>query len=355
MRDVTEKTLTDAVLATIAADADPRFREIMTALIRHLHGFAAEVDLTKEEWLAAIDFLCRTGWKTTPKRNEFILLSDTLGLSSLVDMISSRGGEGATEVSVLGPFYIAGSPMIENGGDLIRDNAGEQGVVSGRVLSVDGAPVAGAEVRVVQAATGFERLVTSAANGWFASPIVPPGSYDVHATSGSLRSIVFRTTVRVGAVTTVDLQVTIEVPAEEVTVVAGLRRRDDHHGVGGWIGRTDIDHQPLGAPHHELRLIGPPDGIHVRIGQPQADELAAGLRARLIDGAARPLAEMAAHDVARLVELLDAHDLAAQGAVAALLVGRRFGHAAVLRWAFGRVHTAVFLTSMSSSSRVVGT
>ena len=150
MRDVTEKTLTDAVLATIADDADPRFREIMTALIRHLHGFAKEVELTKEEWLVAIDFLCRTGWKTTEKRNEFILLSDTLGLSSLVDFISSRGDARATEVSVLGPFYIEGSPMIENGGDLIGRNPGEPGVVSGRVLSVDGKPVAGAMLDVWQ-------------------------------------------------------------------------------------------------------------------------------------------------------------------------------------------------------------
>lgn len=156
MREATEKTLTDAVLATIAETSDPRFREIMTALIRHLHGFAAEVEPTKEEWLAAIDFLCRTGWKTTPKRNEFILLSDTLGLSSLVDMISSRGDGRATEVSVLGPFYIEGSPMIENGGDLIRDNAGEPGVVSGRVLTVDGKPIAGALLDIWQnAANGL--------------------------------------------------------------------------------------------------------------------------------------------------------------------------------------------------------
>jgi protocatechuate 3,4-dioxygenase beta subunit len=156
MRDVTEKTLTDAVLATIADDADPRFREIMTALIRRLHGFAKEVDLTREEWLAAIDFLRRTGEKTTPKRNEFILLSDTLGLSSLVDMISSRGDGRATEVSVLGPFYIEGSPLIANGGDLIRGNAGEPGVVSGRVLSVDGRPIAGAMLDVWQnAANGL--------------------------------------------------------------------------------------------------------------------------------------------------------------------------------------------------------
>jgi protocatechuate 3,4-dioxygenase beta subunit len=156
MRDVTEETLTDAVLATIADDADPRFREIITALIRHLHGFAKDVELTKEEWGAAIEFLCRTGWKTTEKRNEFILLSDTLGLSTLTDMMSSRGDDGATDVSVLGPFYIEGAPMIENGGDLICANDGEATLVRGRVLSVSGDAIPGALLDVWQnAANGL--------------------------------------------------------------------------------------------------------------------------------------------------------------------------------------------------------
>ncbi len=156
MTRVTEDTLTDAVIATIADNADPRFREIMTALVRHLLGFAREVELTKEEWLAAIDFLSRTGWRTTEKRNEFILLSDTLGLSSMVDFISSRGNDDATEVSVLGPFYIDGAPMIDNGGDLIAGNDGEPGVVHGQVLSVDGTPIAGAMLDVWQnAANGL--------------------------------------------------------------------------------------------------------------------------------------------------------------------------------------------------------
>ena len=156
MQNITEDTLTDAVLATIDDKSDPRFREIMMSLIRHLHGFAREVDLTKEEWLAAIEFLYQTGEKTTRKRNEFILLSDTLGLSSLVDMISSRGDDEATEVSVLGPFYIDGAPMMKNGADLIGDNAGEPGIVRGRILSVDGNPITGAMLDIWQnASNGF--------------------------------------------------------------------------------------------------------------------------------------------------------------------------------------------------------
>ncbi len=193
MTKITEDTLTEAVLATIAADADPRFQEIMTALIRHLHGFAREVDLTKEEWLAAIDFLCRTGWKTTEKRNEFILLSDTLGLSSMVDFISSRGTDNATEVSVLGPFYIENAPMIENGGDLIAGNDGFPGIVKGRVLSVDGQPLGGAMLDVWQnAANGLYsnedpeqdemnlrgRLLT-AADGTYSFTTIRPMPYTV--------------------------------------------------------------------------------------------------------------------------------------------------------------------------------
>jgi len=158
MRNVTEQTLTDAAAATIAKDADPRVREIMTALIRHLHGFARDVKLTQPEWLAAIEFLYQTGRKTTRKRNEFILLSDTLGLSSLVDMMGSAGGEAAnaTETSVLGPFYIPGAPMLKPGGDLIRDNQGEPGIVHGRVHGPGGAAIEGALLEIWQnAANGL--------------------------------------------------------------------------------------------------------------------------------------------------------------------------------------------------------
>ena len=90
MTHVTKDTLTDAVIATISKDADPRIQEIMTALIRHMHGFVKEVDLSQEEWLAAIEFLYQTGQKTTRKRNEFILLSDTLGVTSLIDLLSGH-------------------------------------------------------------------------------------------------------------------------------------------------------------------------------------------------------------------------------------------------------------------------
>lgn len=150
MRNVTEDTLTKAVLDTISDDADPRFREIMTGLIKHLHEFALETNLSKEEWLGAIEFLYQTGKKTTRNRNEFILLSDTLGLSSMVDMISSRGDDDATAVSVLGPFYIEGAPFIKNGGDLIKKNAGQPTLVKGCVTSTTGEPISNALLDVWQ-------------------------------------------------------------------------------------------------------------------------------------------------------------------------------------------------------------
>ena len=153
MTKITKDTLTDVVLTTIADDTDARYREIMTALIRHMHGFVKDVDLSQEEWLAAIEFLYQTGQKTTRQRNEFILLSDTLGITSLIDLLSSQAAEGTTESSVLGPFYVEGAPMIDNGGDLIGQNSGNCGVVRGRVMTVDGTRIPGALLEIWQNAS----------------------------------------------------------------------------------------------------------------------------------------------------------------------------------------------------------
>jgi hydroxyquinol 1,2-dioxygenase len=153
MTKITKDTLTDVVLTTIADDTDARYREIMTALIRHMHGFVKDVDLSQKEWLAAIEFLYQTGQKTTRQRNEFILLSDTLGITSLIDLLSSQATEGTTESSVLGPFYVEGAPMIDNGGDLIGQNSGDCGVVRGRVMTVDGTRIPGALLDIWQNAS----------------------------------------------------------------------------------------------------------------------------------------------------------------------------------------------------------
>lgn len=150
MRNVTADTLTQAVVRSFAGAADPRFRLIIERLVHHLHAFARDVNLTPEEWKAGIDFLHNAGKISTDARNEFILASDVLGLSSLVDLLAS--GAGATERSALGPFHAEGSPLLEVGGDLKRDNDGEPMLVRGHVFDVDGHPVPGAQLDFWQAA-----------------------------------------------------------------------------------------------------------------------------------------------------------------------------------------------------------
>jgi protocatechuate 3,4-dioxygenase beta subunit len=131
--------LTDEVVAAFANAPDARARELAQAAVRHLHAFAAEVGLTRAEWKAGIDFLTAIGQITTETRQEFILLSDTLGLSSLVETLIASSG---TEHTVLGPFYVPGSPRRELGSSiLVDDDPGERVELAGRVRSADGTPL----------------------------------------------------------------------------------------------------------------------------------------------------------------------------------------------------------------------
>src|SRR5919205_4687021 len=144
MRNFNENTITDAVLERIAGATDPRIKQISEALVRHLHAFVREVRPTQKEWEYGIDFLTRTGHKCDDKRQEFILLSDTLGVSMLVDAINHRKPSGATESTVLGPFYVSGGPELPNGANIAEGVPGEPTYFSGRVLSAGGKPIAGA-------------------------------------------------------------------------------------------------------------------------------------------------------------------------------------------------------------------
>jgi hydroxyquinol 1,2-dioxygenase len=144
MRNLTEANLTDAVLAKLEGATDPRFKQIMTSLIRHLHAFVREVELTEEEWAIGIQFLTATGQKCDDKRQEYILLSDTLGVSMLVDAMNHRSPSGATESTVLGPFYVAGAPEKPLGANIAEGVEGEPTHFSGRVRSTDGRPIAAA-------------------------------------------------------------------------------------------------------------------------------------------------------------------------------------------------------------------
>ncbi|AKH42915.1 catechol 1,2-dioxygenase [Altererythrobacter atlanticus] len=127
-----------------------RLREIMTVLVNHLHAAIKEAEITEEEWMAGIRFLTDVGHMCTDWRQEFILLSDVLGVSMLVDAVSNERPEAATANTVLGPFYVQNSPHYPNGHNICLDGKGEPLVISGRVVDEAGRPVAGAEVDVWQ-------------------------------------------------------------------------------------------------------------------------------------------------------------------------------------------------------------
>ena len=151
MQDLNEQTLTEAALAQMATTPDPRLREIMAAAVAHLHAFAREVSLTPEEWLFGIKFMTEVGHACTPHRQEFILLSDTLGLSRMVNILDDGRTEAVgTETSLLGPFYRQDAPELPNGASIARQASSEVICLFGRVLDDAGGPVAGAAVEVWQ-------------------------------------------------------------------------------------------------------------------------------------------------------------------------------------------------------------
>ncbi|CVI64056.1 intradiol ring-cleavage dioxygenase (plasmid) [Agrobacterium leguminum] len=145
-----EETSVDVVNARMGGDINPRLREVMTAVVKHLHAAVKEIEPTHEEWLAAIKFLTAVGHKCTDWRQEFILLSDVLGVSMLVDSINHRRPSGATENTILGPFYVPEAPRYPPGQNICLDGKGEPMVVRGHVLDTNGAPIAGALVDVWQ-------------------------------------------------------------------------------------------------------------------------------------------------------------------------------------------------------------
>ena len=163
MRDITLDNLTRVAAQTFAGGGDARREELTAALVNHLHAFAREVQLSHEEWQQAIAFLHRCGDISGPERSEFTLLSDVLGLSSLVDLMHSRPG--ATPGSVLGPFHTVGSPWRDNPVNLVGHNAGERVWLRGRVLGPKGQPLSQAVLDVWQ----------NAANGqyWQMDPSQP--------------------------------------------------------------------------------------------------------------------------------------------------------------------------------------
>ena len=158
MRDFTIDNLTEIVLEEYGSKTeDPRSRQIITSLIKHVHAFVKDVELTEGEWFKAIMFLTRTGQTCDDKRQEFILLSDVLGVSMLVDAINHPKSGRGTDSTVLGPFYVSGAPEYENGASIIKQQYADQvALVQGKVTDPDGNPIAGAKLDVWQtAANGY--------------------------------------------------------------------------------------------------------------------------------------------------------------------------------------------------------
>jgi hydroxyquinol 1,2-dioxygenase len=151
MRNLDAENITQAVIASFGHTPDARLKQIMTSLVQHLHAFARDVALTEQEWFKAIEFLTRVGHMTDDKRQEFILLSDTLGLSMLVVAMNNAKPAGATESTVFGPFYVAGAPEYAHGGDVANGAVGAPCRVQGHVRDIEGKPVPGARIEVWQA------------------------------------------------------------------------------------------------------------------------------------------------------------------------------------------------------------
>jgi len=191
MRNVTKDNISDVFMSYFGDDVDPRLREVMGSLVKHLHAFATEVNLTHAEWNTGIAFLERAGEISDEERHEFILLSDVLGLSSLIDMMHNTS-EG-TSSSVLGPFHISGSPPLAVGGDMRRDFPDPVLLVEGAIRDPEGNPIPGATLDIWQTAPNgmyssqdpdqdtysFHGLQTVGADGRYAFTTVKPVEYTV--------------------------------------------------------------------------------------------------------------------------------------------------------------------------------
>ncbi len=149
--NLADEDLTQAVLATFRNSQSERFQEVMLSLVRHMHAFIKDVGLTEEEWFRGIDFLTRTGHITDDKRQEFILLSDVLGVSMLVIDINNKQYAEATASTVFGPFFVEGSPRFANGDNVANGASGEPCFMQGRVLSTTGEPLPNAHIEIWQA------------------------------------------------------------------------------------------------------------------------------------------------------------------------------------------------------------
>jgi hydroxyquinol 1,2-dioxygenase len=194
MRELTPETITEAVIEQMATTPDPRMREIMASAVKHLHAFARDVNLTPGEWIKGIAFMTSVGKMCTAERQEFVLLSDTLGLSALVNGLHDKTAiEEGTHTSLLGPFYREASPTLAPGSQIAKTvKPGSECALYGRVTDVDGKPLAGATVSVWQTGadglydiqesstgTDYRGVFTTDADGVYQLRTVKPIGYSI--------------------------------------------------------------------------------------------------------------------------------------------------------------------------------
>ena len=194
MQELTPETITQAVLDQMASTPNPRMKQIMASAVKHLHAFAKDVNLTPAEWIKGIAFMTNVGQICTPARQEFILLSDTLGLSALVNGLHDETAmEEGTNTSLLGPFYRETTPHLAAGSQIARNASSDTEIILyGHVTDVNGKPLSGATVSLWQtSATGlydiqedptsvdYRGIFTTDADGLFLVRTVKPLGYSI--------------------------------------------------------------------------------------------------------------------------------------------------------------------------------
>jgi hydroxyquinol 1,2-dioxygenase len=283
---VTESNLTDVVLARWADIPDARLRDVMAALIRHLHGFVRDVEPTGEEWFKAIDFLTRTGQLCDAKRQEFILLSDVLGVSMLVDAINHRYASAATPTTVEGPFHVPGSPEIGHGGNMAEGAPGIPCFCIGKVTDLDGRPIAGATLDMWQtdgegqyeaqrdvAEPWMRGIFKSQADGTYIARTVAPIGYTIPM-DGTVGELMSRTDI--SHMRPAHIHFCLEAPGFRRCVTHLFQRGDKYidtdvvYGVKERLIADFVEHPPGKAPNGE-RIATPYYVVHYDfIMQPDA-------------------------------------------------------------------------------------
>jgi hydroxyquinol 1,2-dioxygenase len=283
---VTESNLTDVVLARWKDIPDARLRDVMAALIKHLHAFVRDVEPTGEEWFKAIDFLTRTGQLCDTKRQEFILLSDVLGVSMLVDAINHRYASAATPTTVEGPFHVPGSPEYGHGGNMAEGAPGIPCFCVGRVTDLDGHPIADATLDMWQTdgegQYEAQRDVTepwmrgvfkSQADGTYIARTVAPIGYTIPM-DGTVGDLMSRTDI--SHMRPAHIHFCLEAPGFRRCVTHLFQRGDKYietdvvYGVKERLIAEFVEHPPGKAPNGE-RVATPYYVVHYDfVMQPEA-------------------------------------------------------------------------------------